>query len=162
MSLNYSANGLEFRISDQALDVFDRFRQRHFWQREAGGQLFARVRKNTWHIEVATPPARLSIRTRYGFTPNRKAEQVEIERLYQDGLEYVGDWHTHPQDVPSPSKNDLASIGNVVRESTHHFPGFLMCIVGRQKFPEGLWVSFHAVSGKAIELMPGNDRATVP
>lgn len=63
------------------------------------------------------------------------------------GLDYVGDWHTHPEDVPTPSSDDLLSIAEVVRRSTHHLPGFLLLIVGRKPFPNGLWASFHALGG---------------
>jgi hypothetical protein len=43
--------------------------------------------------------------------------------------------------------NDAARLDQVVRRSTHHLPGFLLLIVGRKPFPEGLWASFHALSG---------------
>jgi hypothetical protein len=53
----------------------------------------------------------------------------------------------HPEDEPTPSSDDLTSIGDVVRKSKHHLPGFLLLIVGRKQFPEGLWASFHSVGG---------------
>lgn len=44
---------------------------------------------------------------------------------------------TYPEDVPTPSSDDLTSIAEVVRKSTHHLPGFLLLIVGQEPFPQG-------------------------
>lgn len=138
-------------ISPQALATFDAHRQRRFYQREAGGQLFARVRGYDWEIAVATGPRSRDRRGRFSFRPHRASEQEEIFRHHELGLDYVGDWHTHPEDVPSPSSDDLSSIAEVVRRSTHHLPGFLLLIVGRKPFPQGLWVSFHSIDGTRSE-----------
>ena len=138
---------VEVVFSRDAIKTFDAYRQRHRWQREAGGQLFARIRNNSWIVEKAAGPHRLAIRTRFGFVPYQAAQQEEINHRHAKGLEFVGDWHTHPEDIPTPSAPDLKSISNLVRESIHHLPGFLLCIVGRKPFPDGLWVSLHSPSG---------------
>ncbi|RWE08122.1 MAG: hypothetical protein EOS23_24970 [Mesorhizobium sp.] len=57
------------------------------------------------------------------FWPDRKAEQREIDQYFANGLEYVGDWHTHPGKVPTPSRDDIYSIDNVLRESTLYTSG---------------------------------------
>jgi integrative and conjugative element protein (TIGR02256 family) len=143
----------------QALATFDAHRQRRFLSREAGGQLFARVRKNDWDIITATGPRAGDRRGRFSFWPHRASEQGEIFEHHARGLDYVGDWHTHPEDTPNPSTDDLTSIAEVVRRSTHHLPGFLLLIVGRRAFPDGLWASFHSVNGKCSEA---RDRRFVP
>ncbi|MEJ2376114.1 MAG: Mov34/MPN/PAD-1 family protein [Pseudolabrys sp.] len=135
------------RIRSQMLATFDAHRQRRFFHREAGGQLFARIRGQEWQIVAATGPRVKDRRSLFSFRPHRASEQDEIFEHHKQGLDYVGDWHTHPEEVPSPSSHDLSSIGEVVRRSTHHLPGFLLLIVGRKSFPKGLWASFHARSG---------------
>jgi integrative and conjugative element protein (TIGR02256 family) len=138
---------ISVHIGAQALATFDAHRQRRFFQREAGGQLFARVRDNDWEIVTATGPRSRDRRGRFSFRPHRASEQEEIFEHHALGLDYVGDWHTHPEDTPTPSPDDLTSIAEVVRRSTHHLPGFLLLIVGRKPFPEGLWASFHSIDG---------------
>lgn len=63
--------------------------------------------------------------------------------MFEQGFHFVGDWHTHPEAVPSPSSMDLNSIGECVRRSRHGFSGFFLVILGTQVPPAGLHVSFH-------------------
>ena len=149
--LAFSAGSISVRIYPDALAIFEAYRQHRFFHREAGGQLFARVRANDWDIVTATGPRARDRRGRFSFWPHRASEQQEIFEHHAKGLDYVGDWHTHPEDTPSPSPDDLTSIAEVVRQSTHHLPGFLLLIVGRRPFPEGLWASFHSKRGAVSE-----------
>jgi integrative and conjugative element protein (TIGR02256 family) len=145
--VTFKVRRIMVRVGPQALATFDAHRQRRFYQREAGGQLFARVRDDDWEIVAATGPRSRDCRGRFSFWPHRASEQEEIFQHHEQGLDYVGDWHTHPEDVPTPSSDDLSSIAEVVRRSKHHLPGFLLLIVGRKPFPGGLWASFHSVEG---------------
>ncbi|WP_157790955.1 Mov34/MPN/PAD-1 family protein [Bradyrhizobium elkanii] len=139
------------RIGPDALATFDAHRQKRFYHREAGGQLFARVRGDDWEIVAATGPRSRDRRGRFSFRPHRDSEQEEIYHHHALGFDYVGDWHTHPEDEPTPSPEDLWSIAEVVRRSTHHLAGFLLVIVGRRPFPDGLWASFHFVGGAQVD-----------
>lgn len=123
-------------------------RQTSCWKREAGGQLFARVRADDWSVEQATGPRWSDFRSRFGFRPNRKAEQQEIEERFTAGLHYVGDWHTHPESSPKPSPTDLSSMKDMVSASGHELPGFLMMIVGKRPGPSGIWLSIHRANGE--------------
>lgn len=145
--LSFSVGPIIVRITSQALATFDAHRQRRCFQREAGGQLFARIREKNWEIVTTTGPRSRDRRGRFSFWPHRASEQDEIFEHHARGLDYVGDWHTHPEDMPTPSADDLSSIAEIVRKSTHHLPGFLLMIVGRSPFPDGLWTSFHSVEG---------------
>jgi integrative and conjugative element protein (TIGR02256 family) len=149
--LEFSAGPILVRIHPDALATFEAHRQRRFFHREAGGQLFARVRGSEWEITTATGPKPRDRRSRFSFRPHRPSEQEEIFEHHVRGLDYVGDWHTHPEDAPSPSPDDLTSITEVVRRSTHHLPGFLLLIVGRKPFPGGLWASFHSIGTNRSE-----------
>lgn len=145
--LVFTAGPVSVVIRQPALAVFDAHRQRRCLSREAGGQLFAQVRADAWEITVATGPRSKDRRGRFSFWPHRPSEQEEIHDQHALGRDYVGDWHTHPEDVPRPSCADLTSITAVARRSTHHLPGFLLLLIGRSPFPDGLWASFHAVNG---------------
>ncbi len=139
---------LEVEITPEALATMLLYRQKRFYSSEAGGQMFARITPRKWRIEIATGPRSGDKRGRFHFWPDRKAEQDEINRFFQQGLDFVGDWHTHPEDNPRPSQPDIKSVENVVRESTHELPGFLMCIVGRRDPPKGIWLSLHYRDGR--------------
>lgn len=151
-TLSYLTEEREFVIDPPVLKLFYKNRQTRWYHREAGGQLFAKVGTRRWTIVAATGPRKGDVRSFNSFIPNRRTEQLEINAYYERGLEFVGDWHTHPAAVPAPSCNDIESIKNVVRESQTIMPGFLLCIVGQADFPCGLWFSFESRDGLSHRL----------
>jgi len=123
------------------IEHFERYRQRRWWHREAGGQLFARFTMPEIVVEEVTGPRRSDWRTRYSYRPNRRAEQREIQNCYTRGLHFIGDWHTHAESIPSPSTRDAISMDEMVSYSDHALNGFVLVIVGSGSPPEGLHVS---------------------
>jgi integrative and conjugative element protein (TIGR02256 family) len=148
-AIGSSAQTLEF--SDEVLAHFRKHRQTRLWHREAGGQLFARVQTGLISVVEATGPRRTDRRNRTTYFPDRRAEQSEIDERFPAGLHFIGDWHSHPEDRPSPSLIDLDSTGDGVRRSRHSLHGFVMVIVGRIEFPAGLHVAVH--DGKEPHLL---------
>ena len=130
-------------LADRVLKHVSKFRQRRWYQRETGGQLFARFGGSQIVIEEATGPRATDRRTRASYIPDRTTEQIEIDGQRANGLHYIGDWHTHPEPHPYPSPRDTASIAECVAKSTHELNGFVLLIVGRTEAPLGLHVSIH-------------------
>ncbi|WP_418901590.1 Mov34/MPN/PAD-1 family protein [Terripilifer ovatus] len=116
-------------------------RQRRWWHREAGGQLFARFSLPDILIEEATGPRRSDRRTQTSYEPNRRAEQREIFSRHQRGLHFIGDWHTHAESIPKPSMRDADSMSELVAKSEHALNGFVLVIVGTDPLPDGLYVA---------------------
>ncbi len=130
-------------LSDTVVGHLKRYRQMHNRQREAGGQLFARFDRIRIIVEEATGPRRSDRRTRISYTPSRFAERREINSRYKRGLHYIGDWHTHPERIPSPSIIDIRSIGDCVTKSEHSLNGFILIVVGPAEPPDGFHTSLH-------------------
>jgi integrative and conjugative element protein (TIGR02256 family) len=145
-------------LTDKVLEHFARHRQRRLWQPEAGGQLFARFVGPETIVEGITGPRRSDWRTRFSYTANRRAEQSEIERNFGEGCHYVGDWHSHPEDKPSPSESDCLAIVDIADRSEHCLTGFLLVIVGRSPPPDGLFVGL-TDKGGVLRLLPSNERS---
>lgn len=135
-----------------------RHRQKRFWQCEAGGLLFARIEGKLIRIVQATGPRPTDLRTPISYRADRKAEQREIDAMFANHLYYVGDWHTHPQQRPSPSGRDLKTFASRVLQSTHRMNGFLFGIVGRAELPAGLLLLLHD-GCDWHELKPAHDLA---
>jgi integrative and conjugative element protein (TIGR02256 family) len=153
--MSYSARGgTSVELTQNVFYHVRRYRQTAFWRREAGGQLFARISGDRWVIEAATGPRRGDIRSRFGFHSDRLAEQAEINALFSNGLHYVGDWHTHPEPIPTPSQTDLHSMLKMVRASRHELRGFLMLIVGTKLDASGFSLTMHRVGGGWETLSP--------
>lgn len=143
--LRYSFTDSDFSvvISDEVLAHFESHRQIRFYDKEAGGQLFAHFNNAQVLIEKATGPRPTDKITRTSYQPDRRAEQVEIQQMFDSGFHFVGDWHTHPSFYPKSSGIDVSNIKSCVKNSTHELKGFIMIVVGTASFPAGLFVSFH-------------------
>ena len=147
------ASGQRIIFTEPVLERFGKYRQTRWWHREGGGQLFARLALPEIVIAEATGPRRSDWRTRYSYQPNRRAEQREIAARHPLGLHFIGDWHTHPEDLPVPSRRDEESMREVFTESEHALNGFVLAIVGRRAFPEGLAVWLYN-GGAKLRLSP--------
>jgi len=120
--------------------------QRGVKSKEAGGQLFAQFDGNMIIVSKVTGPRKSDKRGRFFFNPDRNIEQREINRMFLKGIHYVGDWHTHPERVPTPSRKDITSMSECVSHSTHELDSFILMIVGQDNLPDGLWVSLHGAT----------------
>lgn len=139
-------------LTDPVVEHLRRHRQRRRYQREAGGQLFARFDGGRITVEEATGPRRADRRTRTSYLPDRRAEQAEILERHARGLHYVGDWHTHPEPLPQPSRPDAESIAECVAKSIHQLNGFVLVVVGQLEPPAGLHVSINnATSASTLD-----------
>lgn len=134
-------SGQVLSLSEDVIEHFRQHQQSNANQAEAGGQLFATFSGNSIEVSLATGPRQCDHRSPIHFKPNRKAERREIKRLFQVGLHYVGDWHTHPQRIPIPSSTDVENITDIFRKSHHSLAGFIMIVVGTASLPDGLFVA---------------------
>lgn len=140
IAFDIGTSGQQLQISDPVLEHLDQHRQLRFWQREAGGLLFARFALPVIEVVEATGPRPTDRRRRHSYVPDPLAEQIEIETRFQELRHFVGCWHTHPEDIASPSDTDIRNTADCVRRSQHALHGFLMIIVGRTT-RGGLFVS---------------------
>lgn len=138
--VNFKYNNRVYEFEADCLAAFESNRQGKWLSREIGGQLFARFVGDVVRIEAATITKGRSRRNRFGFLPDRSAERADIKAMFDRGLHYVGDWHTHPEPIPSPSSEDKTKMLEIFRESTHELDSMLMVIVGQEALPDGLFV----------------------
>ncbi|WP_395698496.1 Mov34/MPN/PAD-1 family protein [Methylocella sp.] len=146
-------SGQTLILTQPVLGRFSKYRQRRWWQREAGGQLFARFEGDHIVVAEATPPGHHDIRSRFGFRPDRRREQTEILERHACGLHFIGDWHTHPEAAPHPSAMDTERMHDLLTRSKHQLNGFVMVIVGTGDAPEGLYVALFS-RASSIRLNP--------
>jgi integrative and conjugative element protein (TIGR02256 family) len=144
-----TTEGASLVLSDGVMEHFALHQQVRQDQAEAGGQLFARITRYEIFVEEATGPRPTDRRGRMHYTPDRQAERKEIRERFALGLHYVGDWHTHPESVATPSPIDRFTISDCSRRSTHKLAGFLLIVVGNGSFPECLHISLHQAGSSA-------------
>ena len=140
LDMEFSYQSLSICFTDDCLAVLGSNRQIGWLAKEIGGQLFAQFTSKGIEVAMATVTKGKSRRTRYGFFPDRDAERADVQLLFNKGLHYIGDWHTHPEDVPIPSKTDEIELLDIFTKSRHELAFMLLVVVGRAKFSAGLYV----------------------
>ena len=145
-----SSSGETIVFTEPVVAHLMNYRQNHPWQREAGGQLFARFGAGEIFVEEATGPRATDSRGRTYYKPDRHAERREIFERFELGLHYVGDWHTHPSQIPVPSETDIRNINECFEKSRHSLNGFILVLVGTAQIPQGLRVSVHDGSNDIV------------
>jgi len=157
ITIPLAAEDASLVLSDAVMEHFSLNQQVRPDQAEAGGQLFARITRYEIFVEEATGPRPTDRRSRTHYTPDRQAERKEIRERFALGLHYVGDWHTHPERMATPSPIDRFTISDCSRRSTHKLTGFLLIVVGNGSFPECMHISLHdggSASGFVGSLRP--------
>lgn len=127
-----ASSGLVF-FSPEVLAVFERYIQ-HGDAPEAGGILLGHVRGVHLEILEATAPTPKDRRFRYFFERLAFGHQIIANLRWNasNGLvRYVGEWHTHPEDHPTPSGTDICEWAKLAKDRRDGRP-LLATIVGRR------------------------------
>ncbi|WP_399361249.1 Mov34/MPN/PAD-1 family protein [Thiohalobacter thiocyanaticus] len=99
---------------------------------EAGGVLIGYKRPPHVHIVACTFPYSHDLRSRHRFfrrDPRHAQTAFEYWNRTSGLAYYVGDWHTHPVDVPTPSQFDKREWNKLYSEQKT--PEAVFLIVGR-------------------------------
>lgn len=136
MKFARSQNGI-IEVSEAALAHFERHRQLDFSSPEAGGILLGRFIAGTANvvIDVAAGPSQQDKRTRFSFFRAKRPAQQRVTEAWHgsDGTSnYLGEWHTHPEDEPSPSSTDLADWKRIMTQARFEQTGLIFVLVGRR------------------------------
>ena len=105
---------------------------------EAGGQLFGTITTELIDVTKATGPYSGDERSRYRYRSNPAAAQRAIEEQSQAALLYLGEWHTHAEDIPSASGLDDNAMQQLLKRSQLNSNALLMLVVGRVETTSGL------------------------
>jgi integrative and conjugative element protein (TIGR02256 family) len=93
--------------------MLEHFKQTEKKTPEAGGIILGKLKSGAIHLLRLTPPSELDRATRMNFERHRLSAQIVINYEFHNSrgrVAYMGEWHTHPEDLPSPSSQDLKMI----------------------------------------------------
>jgi integrative and conjugative element protein (TIGR02256 family) len=130
-ALPFGRSGAMLLIEQQVLERLAGFRQMATSAPEAGGILMGYRRGPHTHVTEPTLPTALDVQRRFGFFRHASHHQrVALRRWKETGetLDYVGEWHTHPEDNPSPSGVDFRHWREIAQASSKPM---VFLIVGR-------------------------------
>lgn len=105
-------NGGRIKLTGPAIEALHQYNQVDKNSPESGGVLLGRFIKGSKNIVVdkLTTPLRGDKQTRYSFKRLSPLHQEIITAEWHKSkgtCNYLGEWHTHPEDFPTPSGVDL-------------------------------------------------------
>lgn len=123
------------------------YRQLHLQSMEAAGVLIGERRGPHLVIHEISEPGSGDIRARYSVDRRGPHHQAAVDDAFarsSGALQYLGEWHTHPEDEPSPSPRDMSSWRRHLVDSEK----MALVIVGRKQ----IWAA-QKVAGKVSQLV---------
>ena len=123
-------------IGDRAIKLMHGARQLKALTTESGGILLGRLILDTEHviIDEVTQPMEGDQRGRTFFIRAQGPTQDYINAAWTNSAGtciYLGEWHTHPEDNPLPSPQDLRNWQIIVQNAHYEQPFLLFVIVGK-------------------------------
>lgn len=134
MIVNLSNNG-RLKIDKVPLLRMESYRQDTWNKLEAGGVLLGRLIRDSKYIIIdrVTVPMIADKRTRNTFIRNEKIHQNIIDNVWErtkGTCNYLGEWHTHPENYPKPSRQDYRNWENILTTGSFSSLYIYFVIVG--------------------------------
>lgn len=120
-------------ISNDVANILLSYRQLSDSSPESAGVLIGERRGIHIIIKILSEPSILDIRSRFMVNRVSKHHQKVIDNAFRESdgeLQYLGEWHTHPENVPKPSTMDYTSWYKNLK-SPHPL---ILIIAGRASF----------------------------
>lgn len=129
------ACGGSIEIGTKALQRLEKYREA---EEEGGGVLLGRYIRGTQDIVVdeITEPQPSDKRSLFAFLRDALAHQRIIDWFWKQSsgtTNYLGEWHSHPEDNPTPSAQDLKDWRRKLREDTVDAESTHFIIVGKKE-----------------------------
>jgi integrative and conjugative element protein (TIGR02256 family) len=129
------------KISNNAIEIMASYVQDDNLKEEAGGVLLGRFIAFSKDIVIdeVTEPILEDHKSRHSFIRNKKHQET-VERLWRKSngtVNYLGEWHTHPEAYPSPSNKDLKSWKEKLKSATFSSRYLYFIIYGTKAY--GIW-----------------------
>lgn len=128
-------DGGKLEISSHALSRMLAYVQDTRPKPEAGGVLIGRYIRDSSNIVIdeATVPMAGDLSLRFSFRRTRQPHQQALDQLWLSSggtITYVGEWHTHPEDIPVPSDTDIKNWQERLKKDVFSGDTLFFIIVG--------------------------------
>ena len=139
-------------FTDGVRAVFEGHVQQGVNGTESGGILLGSVRGQHLEVTLATAPTRWDRRLQFFFERAPFRHRAIAKKAWKESgglVRYIGEWHTHPEDHPSPSQLDRIEWQKLAAKRQDG-RSLLAVIVGRR----GMYVALASALGDAVRLVP--------
>ncbi|WP_288457338.1 Mov34/MPN/PAD-1 family protein [uncultured Chryseobacterium sp.] len=134
--MNFKFENIDIIINEDLLNIFSRYIQDDNKKNEAGGILTGLIFNDRIEICNCSTPTQHDKRSRYNFIRSKITAQEFLETRFSasDGREiYLGEWHTHPEQDPTPSYCDVSNFKKTIKINKLYSDFFFMIIMGTRK-----------------------------
>ena len=136
---------LSISIGDDLLNRLTEIGKKHY-PSEFGGFLIGNYSDDLKQLNITDTilPIRFKS-TRYQFERNTNGINEKLRSYYEETPKkyYVGEWHTHPDNLPIPSLTDIKAMNNIVNHKDVSIQNPVLLIIGydKNKVEIGFYVS---------------------
>lgn len=107
---------LQLRISNECM-TFIANEIDKYPEVETGGVFFGTFYEDFIKIEKVIDGGDKAIRERFQFRADKHYVDMQIDMIHANThLRYIGEWHSHPQEIPFPSEQDLESLEEIAED----------------------------------------------
>lgn len=129
---------ITIRIPFLIIDKFLEFKQDTHEKPESGGCLIGYyLDEYSFVLTDITVPTKYDHSSRFNFTRSKMSIQDTLSTLFIESFGkkiYLGEWHTHPQNLPIPSTLDNLSIIKQAKFNQLNSDTIFMIIIGNTGF----------------------------
>lgn len=145
-------------ISETVYQKIESYISGYDYNIESGGILVGVLNpvRNSITITDITEPYSQDKRTRYRFQRMEKGHQEAMNQLWEESnfkKTYLGEWHTHNQEIPQPSYIDIRNWIGISNKNSNNSEKMIFIIVGTKEI--GVWMVSHGETIK-LELLKTN------
>lgn len=146
MKLTCKEIGLYINVDDKLLDSLVTI-GKSYYPNEFGGFLVGNYSEDNKELNIVDTilPKKYKA-TKYAFEREIDGIKMKLLKLYNEEQKkyYVGEWHTHPDNLPIPSDTDINAINKIINDSNVVIknPVFLIIGYNKTKVEFGFYVPF--------------------
>lgn len=131
--LNINTHAIDIEVSESVVLIMESYRQ--FNGNELGGVLLGSVINNDKiRINKISPPLMVDS-SKCSVIRDAEKSNAFIKQEFEESKHtriYVGEWHTHPENIPTSSTADRFSIEQIYHDSQIVLNIVIMVIIGRE------------------------------
>lgn len=132
----------KIEIKQSVIESLRNYSQLHISDKEAGGVLMGRALiNNNFIISANSEPQSRDTRLRCFFQKNKHDHQKIVDSYWKASkgyINYLGEWHTHPESCPKPSSLDLEGWKYNLDLNKNEIFAHVFIIVGTLEI--GIWL----------------------
>ena len=138
---------LILRIDQKVIDILTSYIQDDEDKPEAGGILMGYyIDDYSFYVSDSSTPSENDKSSRFNFFRSFINAQKFIECYFKSSKGkkiYLGEWHTHPEKLPTPSSTDLKSFKDQLKKNVLNSKFVFMIILGT----EGIYAAAYCKTG---------------